>query len=431
MKTTTKPAKSRQQPRVSNSGLTQSRSSIALSQNASNSRLGLKKHGSLSSGPGVTIDLKALKIGKRDTNISAISPISPATNTHLLSPRFMFGKRQSEATPSNLGGVTRDSGFINNTTINVNKPRTMAGKRSETSFRAGVSKPPVTGFGNKPKENDTSMFWSEQKSIVAKNSMLRNTSTNSASQPHRFRRGTFDKEMLHNSARLQTKQKEHVLAGQDMAKVIRPESRIYDTEKPANDVKQVGLRLLSPSEKRIDPISRVEQMCEASKNTKKNASVRKYVYDVKNDRLDMPTDKSAKEIKKTLSRERYFTSHISTLPGPQAGLHAGKMRQDKRQDIVEECVKENKGVHSNRDRIFDSHISVLGGKTSTSHTMDQIDQANKMRDAKRFKADAFLKKQAHAYGSSIKQQGGQKTLVVNLDLTSPTRSSGNQSPMIK
>ena len=79
---------------------------------------------------------------------------------------------------------------------------------------------------------------------------------------------------MNNSQRLQTKTKEHVLAGQDMAQVLRPENKIYDTEKPANDVKVVGLRLLSPSEKRIDPITRVEQLCEASKNTKKNTSAR-------------------------------------------------------------------------------------------------------------------------------------------------------------
>jgi hypothetical protein len=69
-------------------------------------------------------------------------------------------------------------------------------------------------------------------------------------------------------------------------------------------------------------------------------------------------DFTKSEIQKQLSRERYFTSQITTLQGPAMGLNALKTR-----DNVVITKVENQKNHNikapNHDKIFASHICTL------------------------------------------------------------------------
>lgn len=91
--------------------------------------------------------------------------------------------------------------------------------------------------------------------------------------------------------------------------------------------------------------------------------------------LDLITDKTKDkyEMCKTRSRERYFQSQISTLPGPSHGLNSVKLRQ---QDYDKETNKdhiERKKLYT-FNRVYASHINTLPGTHNcTEKTQDQIE----------------------------------------------------------
>lgn len=76
------------------------------------------------------------------------------------------------------------------------------------------------------------------------------------------------------------------------------------------------------------------------------------------------------QLSKSRSRERYFQSSITTLPGPSLGLNCVKTRQDERQASLEAATNARK-KHNTNDTAFASHISTLAGATlASSQTQD-------------------------------------------------------------
>ena len=66
------------------------------------------------------------------------------------------------------------------------------------------------------------------------------------------------------------------------------------------------------------------------------------------------------EVCKSRSRERYFQSSISTLPGPSIGLNCVKTRQQVERDLSETDHLARKKGHT-LDVAFASHINTLAG----------------------------------------------------------------------
>ena len=80
---------------------------------------------------------------------------------------------------------------------------------------------------------------------------------------------------------------------------------------------------------------------------------------------------SKHEMCKTRSRERYFQSSITTLPGPTMGLNCVKTRQEVERDASQNDHIQRKKGHT-FDVAFASHINTLPGThTSTQNTMDE------------------------------------------------------------
>ncbi len=82
---------------------------------------------------------------------------------------------------------------------------------------------------------------------------------------------------------------------------------------------------------------------------------------------------------KTRSRERYFQSSITTLPGPSKGLNSVKTRQNEARDKSEtDHIMRKKGHTFNE--VFASHINTLPGQhNSTKQTQDEIEAAERQR----------------------------------------------------
>ena len=65
------------------------------------------------------------------------------------------------------------------------------------------------------------------------------------------------------------------------------------------------------------------------------------------------------------TREKFFTSQITTLPGPEKGLHTEKLLSyDKDMKSEQEHLKRKSS--NIRDKFFESHINTLPGKTVSS-----------------------------------------------------------------
>ena len=75
---------------------------------------------------------------------------------------------------------------------------------------------------------------------------------------------------------------------------------------------------------------------------------------------------------KSKSRERYFQSSISVLPGPSIGLNCVKTRQQIEDSASEQDHLNRKKGHTHNE-VFASHIDTLpGAHTSTKHTQNDI-----------------------------------------------------------
>jgi len=78
------------------------------------------------------------------------------------------------------------------------------------------------------------------------------------------------------------------------------------------------------------------------------------------------------EVCKARSRERYFQSSITTLPGPSKGLNCVKTREQVERDASENSHIMRKKSHT-FDVAFASHINTLPG-THTSSKFTQNEQ---------------------------------------------------------
>ena len=87
---------------------------------------------------------------------------------------------------------------------------------------------------------------------------------------------------------------------------------------------------------------------------------------------------SKQEMCKTRSRERYYTSSISTLPGPSRGLNAVSLRQQEDRDRSENDHIRRKKGHTH-DVAFASHINTLPGSHTSRQQMGQDEQEEKDR----------------------------------------------------
>ena len=98
-------------------------------------------------------------------------------------------------------------------------------------------------------------------------------------------------------------------------------------------------------------------------------------FDMFNDKLQ-----TRKDISKSQSRERYFQSSLTTLPGPAKGLNCVKTRDQVQQAASENDNITRKKAHTN-DKVFSSHINTLPG-THTSSGMTQ--DATEAKEQERF-----------------------------------------------
>ena len=164
--------------------------------------------------------------------------------------------------------------------------------------------------------------------------------TRSAQTPrvNNFRgRGGINKEMNGVSQRdpSGTNKPEHVLAGKAMSMIIQPDGdndgmgmrRSHSQAARFSKASEaIGSNAEMFKKEKVDPAD----MLRPDKDFRKAsvASMGNKLWIEEKD-LDLITDrqKSKHEMCKTRSRERYFQSQISTLPGPSVGLNCVKTRQ--------------------------------------------------------------------------------------------------------
>lgn len=92
---------------------------------------------------------------------------------------------------------------------------------------------------------------------------------------------------------------------------------------------------------------------------------------------------------KVRSRERYFQSQISTLPGPTTGLNCVKTREQVQRTASEADHIQRKKGHT-FDTVFASHINTLPGThNSTKLTQDDIERKEQERRDKKENDPAF------------------------------------------
>lgn len=105
------------------------------------------------------------------------------------------------------------------------------------------------------------------------------------------------------------------------------------------------------------------------------------------------------EMCKSRSRERYFQSQISTLPGPSRGLNCVKTRQNVERDASEnDHIMRKKGHTFNE--AFSSHITTLPGThTSTKNTMVEQEARENERNQRKYNDQSFKLKNEVYYGS--------------------------------
>ena len=79
------------------------------------------------------------------------------------------------------------------------------------------------------------------------------------------------------------------------------------------------------------------------------------------------------EVCKSRSRERYFQSSITTLPGPSTGLNVVKTRANAQRDLSESDHLMRKKGHTFNEA-FASHINTLPGQhTASKETQDVLE----------------------------------------------------------
>lgn len=102
---------------------------------------------------------------------------------------------------------------------------------------------------------------------------------------------------------------------------------------------------------------------------------------------------------KVRSRERYFSSSITTLPGPSTGLNCVRTREQQERDASENSHIQRKKGHT-LNVAFSSHINSLPGQhTSTANTQDEIFAKEQLRNERKFNDPAFKLKNQAFYGS--------------------------------
>ena len=112
---------------------------------------------------------------------------------------------------------------------------------------------------------------------------------------------------------------------------------------------------------------------------------------------------SKHEMCKTRSRERYYTSSITTLPGPSRGLNNVAVRQQEQRDRSENDHIMRKKGHT-FDVAFSSHINTLPGSHTSRQQMNQDDQFESERvkfSERKYNDPAFKVKNNALHGSHM------------------------------
>lgn len=107
------------------------------------------------------------------------------------------------------------------------------------------------------------------------------------------------------------------------------------------------------------------------------------------------------EVCKSRSRERYFQSQLTTLPGPTTGLNCVKTRDQVKRDASEnENIVRKKG--QTFDKIYSSHINTLPGThTSSGLTQDETEAKERERFNRKANDPSFKLRNEAFYGSHM------------------------------
>ena len=114
---------------------------------------------------------------------------------------------------------------------------------------------------------------------------------------------------------------------------------------------------------------------------------------------------------KTRSRERYYTSTISTLPGPSTGLNSVAVRKHQERDRSETDHIMRKKGHTH-DMALASHINTLPGKHTSGgqHNQDDVEERSRQKFSDRMQNDvAFKAKNALQRSYMLDAEKGRST----------------------
>jgi hypothetical protein len=155
---------------------------------------------------------------------------------------------------------------------------------------------------------------------------------------------------------------DHNLSGKSMASILNVTAAVDRTfeennnSKRDNDISILSVRCLTPEQQKFI-YKKLEKPAQKA-TTPSNTKLWKDLEEACQKQLELKNLQNYKEKEVTQNREKQFTSQISTLHGPAAGLHAGKVLDNASTKQVK-IVQENKQISQNHETIFRSHISVL------------------------------------------------------------------------
>ena len=226
---------------------------------------------------------------------------------------------------------------------------------------------------------------------------------------------------------------EHNQEGRSMNAILRPEAIEHTRGMRATTPKaeiysrssaQIGNSNIGQKRESVNPASTL----------KPNSDFRK-AYCASSDRLWTPDNdfaiyadkqQSRHEVCKSRSRDRYFTSSISTLPGPTIGLNCVKTRELNKMDTSHNDQIQRKKGHGN-NAVFSSHINTLPGKhTAAGNTQDEQEFKEQRRQDQKYNDPAFRIKNEVFYGSYMMDKDKGRDTDVPKEFTS-YRKGGNET----
>ena len=133
------------------------------------------------------------------------------------------------------------------------------------------------------------------------------------------------------------------------------------------------------------------------------------------------------EVCKSRSRDRYFTSSITTIPGPSSGLNCVKTRELNEFDASQNDHIQRKKGHTHNE-VYSSHINTLpGAHNSTKHTQDEQEFQEQRRQDKKYSDPAFRMRNEVFYGSYMMDKDKGRDTDVPREFGS-YRKGGNEDP---